>query len=64
MEQYCGQDNGNHDAEFIDGDDLRYISDLQCLIVAQPGGTGCQTGKDQKQPASPADLIDAMMGIG
>ena len=64
MKQYGCQEDGDHDAEFIDGDDLRYISDLQRLIIAQPGCAGCQTGKDQKQPASPGDLIDAMMAIG
>jgi len=37
---------------------------LKCLIIAQPGSAGCQTGKDQKQPASSADLVDAMLGVG
>ena len=51
-------------AEFVDGHHLGHLANLDGAVVAQPRRAGGQPGQDEEQPAFPADLRDAALGVG
>ena len=58
------QHHGDDYAELIHRNNFGSLSNLQCLVIAQPGGAGGQTRQDQKQPASAADCQNTGLGAG
>ena len=62
-EQECQCQSDDH-AELVNGDHLGHLSDLDGLVIAQPGGAGGQAGQDQEQPAFLTDGGDAALGVG
>lgn len=64
MQEEKGQNDGEHDTELV----YRYhpgsLSHLERLVVADPGGAGGKTGKDQENPAFPADIRETALRVG
>ena len=55
VEEDKGKDEGEDDAELVDGHHLRDVAVLQSLVVAEPGGAGRKPRKYQEYPAFPRD---------
>ena len=49
-----GEYDRQHEAAFIDRDNLGDIADLDGVEIAQPRGSGGETGQDQEYPAAGA----------
>ena len=52
------QNDGQHCAGFVNGDDLVYVPQLKRLEIAQPACAGGEAGQHQKQQRPPADGRD------
>ena len=63
MQNDSRQDHGNHNTQLVDGYHLGCLTNLQGLIVTQPGGSRGNTGQDQEQPTPPADLRNAALRV-
>ena len=64
MQEKKSQDDGEHDAELVYGHHLGGFPHLQRLVIADPGGTGSKAGKNQENPAFPADIGKTALGVG
>ena len=64
MQEKKSQDDGEHDAELVYGHHLGGFPHLQRLVIADPGGAGSKAGKNQENPAFPADIGKTALGIG
>lgn len=64
MQENESENQGDDHTQLVDGHHLACLAQLQGTIIAQPGRTGCQTGKDKEQPAALADLRKTALGMG
>lgn len=60
MKQEEGQEQGNDDAQLVDGHDLGHVAQLQGLVVAKPRRPRRQARQDEKESALPADAANVV----
>ena len=60
MKEDKRQENGDDDAEFVDGRHARYIACLQCFEIEEPTQSRGNAGKYEEQPCLPREVGDAI----